>query len=415
MFGSKKSQPETPDNDKPRSKFDTLLTSTPVILTVLSTLLAGLSSSEMTKAQYHRALAAQNQSKAGDQWNFFQAKRIRGTNMDTTADVIAALAEPGAVDRARLSAFKSELVADLDRTKAESEKLVKMVNDAKSALGSSSESVLRSSVQLKESANKAWSNAVANQKNMGTLMEGEKATNAFDSVAKNALPEVKDSPVEDSAINDVLKAIRERKTEKQTAPLMPKVSEESLHEALETAEDNAQRFDAACDPINDVLKVAGFAVADQVKLTRSFQRAAAQFTQSLDDAGVADKKDLDDIRKTSTTIQRTADRLKTQAGQLYADFVSSRHHFNARRYEKEARYNIAVASLYEVQVRKSSWNSERHRMRSGYFFFGMLAAQAGVTIATLALAVKFRSILWSVASLAGLAAIAIAVVVYLYV
>ena len=101
MFGSKKSQPETPNDDKPKSKFDTLLTSTPVMLTVVATLLAGLSSSEMTQAQYHRALAAQNQSKAGDQWNFFQAKRIRGTNMDTTSDVIAALAEPGMIDRVR--------------------------------------------------------------------------------------------------------------------------------------------------------------------------------------------------------------------------------------------------------------------------------------------------------------------------
>src|SRR6476619_11317 len=110
MFGSKKSLPATPDDDKPRSKFDTLLTSTPVMLTVLSTLLAGLSSSEMTKAQSHRALAAQNKSKAGDQWNFFQAKRIRGTNMDTTADVIAALAEPGSIDRVRLVEFKTELV-----------------------------------------------------------------------------------------------------------------------------------------------------------------------------------------------------------------------------------------------------------------------------------------------------------------
>ena len=117
----------------------------------------------------------------------------------------------------------------------------------------------------------------------------------------------------------------------------------------------------------------------------------------------------------SCTLTRTTERMKLQATQLYADFISARHHFNARRYEAEARYNIGIASLYEVQVRKSSWNSERHRTRSGYFFFGMLAAQAGVTIATLALAVKFRSVLWSVASLAGLAAIAIAVVVYLYV
>lgn len=51
---------------------------TPVVMTVIATLLAGLSSSEMTKAQYARAHGAQLQAKAGDQWGFFQAKRLRG-------------------------------------------------------------------------------------------------------------------------------------------------------------------------------------------------------------------------------------------------------------------------------------------------------------------------------------------------
>jgi hypothetical protein len=51
---------------------------TPVIMTVVATLLAGLSTKTMTKAQYVRALAAQPQSKSGDQWAFFQAKRLRG-------------------------------------------------------------------------------------------------------------------------------------------------------------------------------------------------------------------------------------------------------------------------------------------------------------------------------------------------
>src|SRR5439155_3827833 len=40
----------------------------PVIMTVLATILAGLSSSDMTRAQYHRSLASQNQSKAAHQW-----------------------------------------------------------------------------------------------------------------------------------------------------------------------------------------------------------------------------------------------------------------------------------------------------------------------------------------------------------
>ena len=60
------------------TKWGKLLSVTPIVLTVIATMLAGLASSEMTRAQYDRSLAAQRQSKAGDQWSFFQAKRLRG-------------------------------------------------------------------------------------------------------------------------------------------------------------------------------------------------------------------------------------------------------------------------------------------------------------------------------------------------
>ena len=63
--------------DIPAGKWGKILAATPIVMTVIATLLAGLSSGEMTRAQYDRALAAQQQSKAGDQWNYFQAKRLR--------------------------------------------------------------------------------------------------------------------------------------------------------------------------------------------------------------------------------------------------------------------------------------------------------------------------------------------------
>jgi len=44
----------------------------------------------------------------------------------------------------------------------------------------------------------------------------------------------------------------------------------------------------------------------------------------------------------------------------------------------------------------------------------MLAAQAGVTIASLSLAVHKRNILWALAGLAGLAAVTFSGYVYLY-
>ena len=79
--------------DVPGTSWGKVLTATPVIMTVVATALAGLSSSEMSRAQYNRSLAAQQQAKAGDQWGFFQAKRLRGSMQRTTLDLIQATAD----------------------------------------------------------------------------------------------------------------------------------------------------------------------------------------------------------------------------------------------------------------------------------------------------------------------------------
>ncbi len=77
----------------PQTMFGRILAATPVIMTVVATALAGLASSEMTRAQYNRSLAAQQQSKAGDQWSFFQAKRLRAALQRNTLDILRATAE----------------------------------------------------------------------------------------------------------------------------------------------------------------------------------------------------------------------------------------------------------------------------------------------------------------------------------
>ncbi len=70
--------PDALKSDVPQTLFGKILSATPVVMAVVATMLAGLASSEMTRAQYDRSLGAQQQSKAGDQWGFFQAKRMRG-------------------------------------------------------------------------------------------------------------------------------------------------------------------------------------------------------------------------------------------------------------------------------------------------------------------------------------------------
>ncbi|HEY2329406.1 MAG TPA: DUF4337 family protein [Verrucomicrobiae bacterium] len=87
---------EIPDELKkelPQSKWGKILGATPIVMTVIATMLAGLASSEMTKAQYDRSAAAQLQSKAGDQWGFYQAKKLRSAVAHNTLDLLAATSE----------------------------------------------------------------------------------------------------------------------------------------------------------------------------------------------------------------------------------------------------------------------------------------------------------------------------------
>lgn len=78
----------------PNTTWGRILSSTPVVMTVVATLLAGLASSEMTHAQYDRSMASQQQSKAGDQWAFFQAKRLRALIQQGTLDALEFSAPP---------------------------------------------------------------------------------------------------------------------------------------------------------------------------------------------------------------------------------------------------------------------------------------------------------------------------------
>src|SRR5262249_3402998 len=107
--------------------------------------------------------------------------------------------------------------------------------------------------------------------------------------------------------------------------------------------------------------------------------------------------------------------IKNISEELAIDFKTAQHAYTSRRYEREARSNQDAAGLYELQVRKSSVSSDRHRARSRHFFFGMLAAQAGVMIATFSLAMKHKNVLWSLATVAGIGAILFGLYVYLYV
>ena len=103
--------PEHLKADLPQNKWGKILGMTPIIMTVIATLLAGIASSEMTHAQYDRSLAAQLQSKAGDQWGYFQAKKLRGALQQNTLELLQATLEVPPLDAASLQQALASLKA----------------------------------------------------------------------------------------------------------------------------------------------------------------------------------------------------------------------------------------------------------------------------------------------------------------
>jgi hypothetical protein len=98
---------------------------------------------------------------------------------------------------------------------------------------------------------------------------------------------------------------------------------------------------------------------------------------------------------------------------LLQAFTAARLRFATARYDNEARLNQVVGNLYELQVRKANSSAERHHVRSGRFFYGMLIAQTGVIISTFALAARQKNLLWSLAAAAGLLAVSMSAYVFL--
>src|SRR5881394_2714993 len=110
--------PEELKSNLPQSRFGKVLSATPVVMAVVATMLAGLASSEMTRAQYDRSLAAQQQSKAGDQWSYFQAKRLRAGLQRSTLDILQNTMPVRPFNTKQFRQSAAELSARADGTEA---------------------------------------------------------------------------------------------------------------------------------------------------------------------------------------------------------------------------------------------------------------------------------------------------------
>jgi hypothetical protein len=140
-------------------------------------MLAGLASSEMTKAQYDRASAAQLQSKAGDQWSYYQAKKLRGAVARNTLDLLAATAEIPPLDPAVLANADAATVAAFAKNELPAATPAKFDEPVKAAL----EAVESSQPEPEISAMLAKIKPAALA---GALKAAQEAALAFDNAAK---------------------------------------------------------------------------------------------------------------------------------------------------------------------------------------------------------------------------------------
>lgn len=132
--------PDALKQDLPQTNWGKILAATPVVMAVVATMLAGLASSEMTKAQYDRSLGAQLQSKAGDQWNYYQAKKLRSAVAHNSLDLLAATVPVHPLDASILGSADDATIAALTKTelpKANPARLDEPVQKALDAVGNS--------------------------------------------------------------------------------------------------------------------------------------------------------------------------------------------------------------------------------------------------------------------------------------
>lgn len=288
--------PEALKTDVPQTMWGRILLATPVVMTVIATMLAGLASSEMTRAQYARSLAAQLQAKAGDQWGYAAAKKSRGGLARNSWDLLVATANVQPLQADALTGADPATVT--------------------------------------------------------ALTEGKPPAVTF--------------PKYDGDLKAALDALAADRSEIEIEGILKKVSDATISNALEQTKDAANGFDTASGPINSY----------------------------------SDKMD---------------EKLMSGQPDVFRSFAAARLRYTAARYDVEAKLNQSVASMYEMQVRKQNIAAEQHHARSGKFFIGMLASQAGVIVATFSIAAKKRNFLWSLAAAAGAGAVGFSLYVYLFV
>jgi len=369
------------DPEHKRTRWETILVSTPIILTVVATVLAGLSSSEMSSAQYFRSLAAQMQSKASDQWGYFQAKKLRAEQCGNTAQILRGISQPTPMDATDLRDTANRLTDEMLRVSAR----IYLLH--------------RSMPLVLTELSEHWKAAAAFVSQLNTGTTRPDGTDALGSFMSGEISDIPEQPIGNQQIIDAVRAVDSHVPESDLERQAGQISQGDLDRANTIANENADAFDKALEQINP-----GRMRIEQVCTGISheavaFERAARQASDQV----------------VATEPANSIAAMHEPTSQFSSAVAIAGLNFNSNRYQREAHYNQVLAQLLEVQVRRQSFISDRHRVRSRQFFYGMLGAQAGVTIATFSRAVRRGSWLWGLAASAGLAAVTFAAYVYLFV
>ncbi|HZZ82411.1 MAG TPA: DUF4337 family protein [Gemmataceae bacterium] len=388
-----------------KSLFETIVVSTPVILTVVATFILGRSTSEMTQAQYQRAVAGQKQSKVADEWAFFQAKRIRGTDYETTAAVLLAQKADAFTGDTLLDTAQG-LVREIQLTDKDSPTL----RDALQPLDKKAKASL---AQVTDALNPPKDGLKLKRLTL-TPENVKSALAALDvyPAPSNDVDESGDSidGEQRKLLEEVLDDIRKFKPEKDVAPKTLNLKPETIDAAMERAKTRAAKVSAHGKAIDRVLSEFDVLVDRQAALCREYQRLIAARLSAL----AANGKDGEfGARLEIFNLEKRLDRVRTMSARLVGDYKAARYAFDARRYEDDARSNQDAAFIYDVHVYQSSARSDKHLRRSFGFMIAMLVAQVGVTIGSLAIMLRFRLPVWLVAALSGIGAIAFAAYVFL--
>jgi hypothetical protein len=494
---------DKPAEAKKRTLWETVITSTPVLLTILATLLAGMSSSNMTRSMYFRSVAAQNESKGGNQWAFFQAKRIRGTTLEMTLATLGARPEGR---RFSFAGFEKDAAAQAREYKTaqkEAERLVaalKSLPAGKAARSPEVEAALGLALLGQPAAPLVGAPVLA-QAPVGEAAnpgaEARKLQELVEKLAREAAEfpgkikkagdkpfseddlkklEVADTPIKKIAdaypfldgaaplpylaeekkdvdeenakreekkekklrltvldalkvaeerinptIPAVVQAILDRKHEAEIAKMMKdgakdqggrsmkKKGDEEVHKAVDLAEERGQKFDQLDGVLGDAGKAFRNLVGEEEKRAQDFHKAAKQAQEALyglKQSPEADgKPDLAEAHTAAAALVAHSERLLTAAREQSLAYRTALIDYDARRYRREAEYNQGIGYLRDVQSKLAEMHSDDYLQASYMLFYCMLAAQAGVTIATFSLAVRQKSFLWALATAAGAGAL----------